>query len=92
MHVLLHVVSCITPPLPSLQGITFLDTVLEVSRSRQWLSTAMNNEIQDWLSMLLAPINSAGERAEAYLKDFLTTKAGGVTKLYSEHIKRNVSV
>ena len=74
------------------QGISFLDTVLEVSRKRQWLSKAMNEELQDWLSMLLAPIDITSDRAEAYLKDFLTTKMGGVTKLYSEHIKRNVSV
>ncbi len=73
------------------QGIHFLDTVLEVCRQRQWLSKPLNDELQDWLSMLLAPIEITSDRAEAYLKDFLTTKMGGVTKVYSEHIKRNVS-
>lgn len=75
-----------------LQGIAFLDTVLEVSRKRQWLSKGMDEEIKEWLTMLLSPINIANEKAESYLKDFLTTKMGGVTKLYSEHIKRNVSI
>lgn len=73
------------------QGISFLDTVLEVSRNRQWLSKGMNEEIKEWLSMLLAPVDITNEKAESYLKDFLTTKMGGVTKLFSEHIKRDVS-
>lgn len=74
-----------------LQGISFLDTVLEVSRNRQWLSKGMNDEMKEWLTMLLAPVDITSEKAESYLKDFLTTKMGGVTKLFSEHVKRDVS-
>ncbi len=73
------------------KGITFLDTVLDVSRKRQWLGKDMDEEIKEWLTMFLTPIDITNERAESYLKDFLTTKMGGVTKLYSEHIKRNAS-
>ena len=65
--------------------------MLEVSRNRQWVSKGMHEEIKEWLSMLLAPVDITSEKAESYLKDFLTTKMGGVTKLYSEHIKRDVS-
>ena len=86
-----HHTPCPAPPHP-LQGIAFLDTVLEVSRKRQWLSKHMDEEIKEWLTMLLSPINIADETAESYLKEFLTTKMGGVTKLYSEHIKRCVSL
>ncbi len=43
-----------------------------------------------WLSLLLQLVDITGERVESYLKDFLTTKTGGVTKQYSEHIKREV--
>ena len=52
----------------------------------------MDDEIKEWLSMLLGPVDITSEKAESYLKDFLTTKMGGVTKLYAEHIKRDVSV
>lgn len=45
-----------------------------------------------WLSLLLQLVDITGDRVESYLKDFLTTKTGGVTKQYSEHIKREVSV
>lgn len=77
----------------ALQGLAFLDTVLEVSRNRQWLSKSMHDEMKEWLTMLLTPIDVTSEKAESYLKDFLTTKMGtGVTKLYCEHIKRDVSI
>ncbi len=67
-----------------------MDTVLDVSRNRQWLSVGTCDELKEWLSMLLAPIDITNEKAESYLKDFLTTKMGGVTKLFSEHVKRDV--
>ena len=73
-----------------LQGIGFLDTVLDVSRKRQWLSKMMHDEIKEWLSMLMQTIDITNDGAESYLKDLLSTKVGGVTKLYCEHIKRNV--
>ena len=62
-----------------------------MSRNRQWLSKSMHDEMKEWLTMLLTPIDVTSEKAESYLKDFLTTKTGGVTKLYCEHIKRDVS-
>jgi len=65
---------------------------MEVSRNRQWLSKAMNDEIREWLSMLLFPINISSEKAESYLKEFLTTKMGRVTELYHDHIEKEVSL
>lgn len=69
-----------------------MDTVLEVSRKRQWTSKSMDEEIKEWLSMLLLAIDITSEKAESLLKDFLNSKTGGATKIYSEHIKRNVTL
>lgn len=55
------------------------------------MSKMMDDEIKEWLTMLLLMVDITSERAESLLKDFLSTKMGGVTKLYSEHIKRDVS-
>ena len=63
---------------------------MDVSRKRQWMSKIMDEEVKEWLSMLLLTVDITSESAESYLKDLLNTKNAGVTKLYSEHIKRNV--
>lgn len=72
------------------QGILLLDSVLGVSRKRSWHSSMFDEEIKQWLSVLLRLVDITSDRAESYLKDFLTTKSGGVTKQYREHIKRGV--
>ena len=46
--------------------------------------------MKKWLSILLSLVDITSTHAESYLKDFLTTKSGGVTKLFREHIKRGV--
>lgn len=65
--------------------------VLEVCRKRHWHSASMDDEMKEWLSLLLQLVDVTSEKAESYLKDFLTTKSGGITKQYQEHIKRDVS-
>ena len=65
--------------------------MLEVCRKRHWRSSETDEEIKQWLSLLLQLVDITGERVESYLKDFLTTKTGEVTKQYREHIKREVS-
>jgi len=50
----------------------------------------MDGEMKSWLTLLLQRVDITSDRAESYLKDFLTTKSGGVTKQFSEHIKREV--
>ena len=49
----------------------------------------MDEEMKRWLSLLLQCVDITSDRAESYLKDFLTTKSG-ITKQFSEHIKREV--
>ena len=49
----------------------------------------MDEEMTRWLSLLLQCVDITSDRAESYLKDFLTTKSG-ITKHFSEHIKREV--
>ena len=48
--------------------------------------------MKQWLTLLMELVDVTSERAESCLKDFLTTKTGGVTKQYCEHIKREVSL
>ena len=51
----------------------------------------MDEEMKKWLSLLLQMVDVTSERAESCLKDLiLTTRSGGVTKEYREHIKREV--
>jgi len=63
---------------------------LEVGRKRQWLSDGMEEEIKSWLSSMLYTIDITSDKAESYLKTFLSSKMNSVTKLYGEHIKRAV--
>lgn len=73
-------------------GLAFLDTILETTRKRHWQSTELDDEIKKWLSMLLHQVDMTSDHAESYLKDFLSSKSGTVTKQYSEHIKREVLI
>ncbi len=75
-----------------MQGLGFLDTVLDVSRKRQWTSTALDSELKEWLMVLLEPVEVTGGNADACLKEFLSHRTSGVTKRYQETIKRDVSV
>jgi hypothetical protein len=72
------------------EGLLFLDSVLGIIRKRLWQSTQLEEEMKKWLSILLSLVDITSTHAESYLKDFLTTKSGGVTKLFREHIKRGV--
>ena len=45
-----------------------------------------------WLNVLLSLVDITSTHVESYLKDFLTTKSGGVTKLFRDHIKKGVSL
>ena len=71
-------------------GLAFLDTILETALKHHWQSTHLDDEMKIWLSMLLCLVDMTCDHAESYLKDFLSSKPGGVTKQYSEHIKREV--
>ena len=81
---------CDRPVYDLLQGLAFLDTVVELTRKRQWVGWDMDGEVKAWLSLLLMPVDITSQHAESNLKDFLTTKTGGATKQYREHIKREV--
>ena len=59
-------------------------------RKHHWKSDSMDGEMKSWLTLLLQRVDITSDRAESYLKDFITTKSGGVTKQFSEHIKREV--
>ena len=74
-------------------GLAFLDTILETAQKHHWQSTSLDDEMKTWLSMFLCQVDMTCDHAESYLKDFLSSKPGGVTvtKQYSEHIKREVS-
>ena len=71
-------------------GLAFLDTILEAAQKRHWQSAELDDEMKKWLSMLLYQVDMSTDNAESYLKDFLSSKPGTVTKQYSEHIKREV--
>ena len=72
------------------QGILFLDSMLGVICKRSWQSSLLEEEIKQWLRVLLCLVDITSNRAESYLKDFLATKSGGVTKQFREYIKRGV--
>ena len=61
-----------------------------MSRKRQWSSDQLDSELKEWLGILLEPVEVTGDGTEACLKELLSHKAGGVTKHYSETIKREV--
>ena len=71
-------------------GLTFLDSILEAVQKHHWQSSDLDDEMKKWLSMLLCSVDMTCDNAESYLKDFLNSKPGAVTKQYSEHIKREV--
>ena len=73
-----------------MQGLLYLDSVLSVIRKRSWQNSTLEEELKQWLSLLLSLVDISSANVESYLKDFLTTKSGGVTKLFREHIKREV--
>ena len=75
-------------------GLAFLDIILETAQKHHWQSTDLDDEMKKWLSMFLCQVDMTCDHAESYLKDFLSSKPGGVTvtKQYSEHIKREVHV
>lgn len=67
-----------------------MDSVLSVVQKRSWHSSQLEEQIKAWLSLLLTLVDITSKDVELYLKDFLTTKSGGVTKHFREHIKRTV--
>lgn len=71
-------------------GLTFLDTILEAAQKHHLLGSDLDDEMKKWLGMLLCSVDMTSDNAESYLKDFLNSKPGTVTKQYSEHIKREV--
>ena len=50
----------------------------------------MDEELRKWLTLLLSLVDVTNEKAESYLKDFLSNRTGITTKQYREHIKRQV--
>ena len=52
----------------------------------------MDEEMKQWLTLLLERVDVTSDAAIVQLEDFLSTGVGPVCKQYREHIKRQVMV
>ena len=56
----------------SSQGLTFLDTVVELWSRNRWSHPSYNREILNWIKLLLGAVDITTDKTPSYLKEFLS--------------------